>query len=162
MPISQWDEVYYPTNRPVVKASGTTRVRPMLDASVREQGHPSLNHCLQKGTNFMEIILPLLLRFWLHQIGAIADLRKQFLQINLYKYFLRILRVNEEKALKIFRLICMPLGVNSSPFLLGDVIDFHLKSHCERFKERIQYARDTGEKLRKSFYVDQCVTSLKE
>jgi hypothetical protein len=60
--------------------------------------------------------------------------------------FLRVLRVNKERALKIFRSTCMAFGVTSSPFLLGAVIDFHLKSQCERFEENTPYARDTVEK----------------
>lgn len=68
--------------------------------------------------------------------------------------FLRFLRVNKERALKISRPTCMAFSVTSSPFLLGAVIDFHLKGHCERFEENTPYARDTVEKLRKSFYVD--------
>jgi hypothetical protein len=68
-----------------VKESGTTRVRPVFDASARERGQPSLNQCLEKGMNVMEIILKLLLRFRLHQIGIIVDIWKAFLQISLYQ-----------------------------------------------------------------------------
>jgi hypothetical protein len=72
----QWDEGHYLTHRPVVKESGTTRVRPVFDASARERGQPSLNQCLEEGVNLMEIIPTLLLRFLLHWIGIIADIRK--------------------------------------------------------------------------------------
>jgi len=51
-------------------------------------------------------------------------------------------------------------GVTSSPFLLGAVIDFHLKKYSEGFEENTEYIRSTTETLRKSLYVDNCVTSV--
>jgi hypothetical protein len=83
IPMSQWDEGHYLPHRPVVRESGTTRVRSVFDASARERGQPSLNQCLEKGMNLIEIIPALLLRFRLHRIGIIADIRKAFLQISL-------------------------------------------------------------------------------
>jgi len=103
--MSQWDEGHYLPHRPVVKESGTTRVRPAFDASARERGQPSLNQCLEEGVNLMEIIPTLLLCFLLHWIGIIADIRKEFLQISLCQEdrdFLRVLWVTAERALKIF------------------------------------------------------------
>jgi len=76
--MAQWDEGHYLLHRPVVKKSGTTRLRPLFDASARERGQPSLNQCLEKGMHLIEIIPTLLLRFRLHQIGIIADIRKAF------------------------------------------------------------------------------------
>jgi hypothetical protein len=40
------------------------------------------------------------------------------------------------------------------------VIDFHLKKYSEGSAETTVYIRGTTEKLRKSFYVDNCVTSV--
>jgi hypothetical protein len=88
-----------------MKEGGTTRVRPVFDASAKERGRPSLNQCLEKGLNPIEIIPTLLLRFRLHRIGIIADIRKAFLQIGLCQEdrdFLRFLWVTVEGALKIF------------------------------------------------------------
>jgi hypothetical protein len=58
-------------------------VRPVFDASAREPGSPTLNQCLEKGINLIEIILEILLRFRLHQIGVIADIKRAFLQVSL-------------------------------------------------------------------------------
>ena len=66
-----------------MKESGTTRVRTVFDASARERGQPSLNQCLEKGVNLIEIIPAILLRVRINQIGIIADIRKAFLQISL-------------------------------------------------------------------------------
>jgi len=76
--MAQWDEGHYLPHRLVVKESGTTRVRPVFDDSARERVQPSLNQCFQKSMNLIEIIPTLLLRFRLHQIGIIADIRKAF------------------------------------------------------------------------------------
>ena len=63
IPVQKWDEGHYLPQRPVVKESGTTRVRPTFDALARERGQPSLNQCLEKGVNLIEIIPAILLRF---------------------------------------------------------------------------------------------------
>ena len=77
----------------------------------------------------IEIIPAILLRFRLHQIRVIADIKRAFLQVSLGKDvdFLRFLWVNAEGDLKIFRHTRVTFGVTSSPFLLGAVIDFHLE-----------------------------------
>ena len=36
IPISQWDKGHYLPHRPIVKEGGTTRVRPVFDASAKE------------------------------------------------------------------------------------------------------------------------------
>jgi hypothetical protein len=100
----KWGEGHPLPHRPIVKESGTTRVRPMFDASSRERGQPSLNQCLEKGINLIKII-PTLLLFRLHQIGIIVDIQKTFLQISPCqgdRDFLRFLWVTAEGALKIF------------------------------------------------------------
>jgi len=103
--MSQWDEGHYLPHRPVAKGSGTTRVRTVFDASARERGQPSLNQCLEKSMNLIEIILTLLLPFRLHRIVTIAAIQKASLQISLCKEdrdFVRFLWVTAEGTLKIF------------------------------------------------------------
>ena len=112
--------------------------------------------------NLIEIIPTLLLCFRLHRIGIITDIWKAFLQISLSQEdrdFLRFLWVTAEGALKIFRHTRVAFDVASSPFPLGAVIDFHLK-YSEGSEETIEYTISTIEKLRKSFYVDNYVTSV--
>ena len=80
--------------------------------------------------NLIEIIPAILLRVRINQFGIIADIRKAFLQISLCegdRDFLRFLWVNKEGDLKIFQHARVAFGVTSSPFLLGAVIDFHIK-----------------------------------
>ena len=65
--------------------SGTTRERPVFDTWARERGQPTLNQCLEKGVNLIEIVPALLLRFRFHRIGIIEDINYPFLQISLCK-----------------------------------------------------------------------------
>ncbi|GBM89880.1 hypothetical protein AVEN_111828-1 [Araneus ventricosus] len=78
---SRHHEHYLP-HRPVVKQQGTTKVRPVFDASARQVGSPSLNQCLESGPNLLELIPSLLLRFREHKYGIVADIEKAFLQIS--------------------------------------------------------------------------------
>ena len=59
-----------------MKENSTTELGPVFEASAREKGRPLLNQCLEKGTNLIEIIPALLLRFWFHHVGVIADIKR--------------------------------------------------------------------------------------
>ncbi|GFS63804.1 DUF1758 domain-containing protein [Trichonephila clavipes] len=51
------NECHYLPYRPVIKLdSATTKIQPVFDASAREKGKPSLNDCLYKGVNLIELI----------------------------------------------------------------------------------------------------------
>jgi hypothetical protein len=84
VPMSQRNEGHLP-HRPVVKENSTTKLRPVFDASTQEHGRLSLNQCLEKGTNSIETIPAIILRFRLHQVGVIADIKRAFLQVSLGK-----------------------------------------------------------------------------
>ena len=57
----------------------------------------------------------------------------------------------------IWRLKKLPFGVNCSPFILSAVLRFHLDS---AFESASAAERDIIELLLRSFYVDDCVSSL--
>jgi len=60
VPISEvdnWD--YYLPHRHVVKERSTTRIRSVFDASAKDHNFSSLNQCLEKGPNFIELIVSL-------------------------------------------------------------------------------------------------------
>lgn len=135
--------------------SSTTPIRPVFDASAKSKGKPSLNSCLEKGPNLLEIIMFLLLQFRMEQYGVIADIEKAFLQIGVRKAdrdFLRFLwRVNGKTI--IYRHCRVVFGVTSSPFLLAATLNKHLDNAHPDFKE-------TAQLLKKSIYVDNCVVSV--
>lgn len=53
-------ESYYLPHRPVIKKEGTTKIRPVFDASAKSKYSPSLNQCLETGPNLIELIPALL------------------------------------------------------------------------------------------------------
>lgn len=62
------------------KENSATKVRPVFDASARENDNPSLNMCLEKGHNLIELIPSMLIRFREIYMGVVSDIRKAFLQ----------------------------------------------------------------------------------
>ena len=112
---------HYLPHRHVLKENSSTRLRPVFDASAREKNFPSLNQCLQKGPNLIELIPTILLRFRRRQIGVCADIKKAFLQISVCakdRNYLRFLWYDKDK-LQVFRHKRVVFGVSCSPFLLG-------------------------------------------
>ncbi|GBM83170.1 hypothetical protein AVEN_43667-1 [Araneus ventricosus] len=66
---------------PVIKeSSSATPIRPVFDASAKFQGHPSLNQCLRRGPNLIELIPDILVRFRVTIFGVTADIGKALLQ----------------------------------------------------------------------------------
>ncbi|KAJ8948004.1 hypothetical protein NQ318_011891 [Aromia moschata] len=79
------EQCHYLPHRPVVKScSLTTKIRPVFDASAHENGKPSLNHCLGKRPNLIELIPSMLLKFGENK-GIITDIKKTFLQISVHE-----------------------------------------------------------------------------
>ncbi|UYV74622.1 hypothetical protein LAZ67_12000313, partial [Cordylochernes scorpioides] len=159
VPAEQHDaEAFYLPHRPVVKlSSGTTPIRPVFDASSKVYRSPSLNDCLEKGPNLIEMIPNLMLRFRNGKFGVVADIKKAFLQIEVNERdrdYLRFLwySQNREKT-EVFRHRRVVFGVNCSPFILGAVIEYHLSNVRPEHKPLAQ-------RLQKSFYVDNLVTSV--
>ncbi|KAF2879705.1 hypothetical protein ILUMI_26468 [Ignelater luminosus] len=98
------------------------------------------------------------------KIGVVSDIHKAFLQISLHEAdrdFLRFFWVNADGDEIIYRHKRVVFGVNCSPFLLGATIEYHLSQglkQCET--EDVDCSVETISQLQKSFYVDNCVTSV--
>ncbi|XP_018378084.1 PREDICTED: uncharacterized protein LOC108770847 [Trachymyrmex cornetzi] len=153
---------HYLPHRHVVKENSTTPIRPVFDASATEKGKVSLNQCLEAGLNFIELIPTLLLRFREKRIGAIMDIRRAFLQISITpkeRDYVRFLwqRTSDDKIVT-YRHCRVVFGITSSPFLLGTTLDYHMKQVLERTSD--EQTKSIIERLGKSMYVDNCVTSV--
>ncbi|UYV75899.1 hypothetical protein LAZ67_13001729 [Cordylochernes scorpioides] len=148
---------YFLPHRAVVKSgSSTTPVRPVFDASCKTKGGWSLNDCLAKGPNLLELIPDIMLRFRLNKIGVVADIEKAFLQISVAKedrQFLRFLwwEDGKQENLRIYQHKRVVFGVTSSPFLLAATLKLHLEQY-EKEREVIP--------LLKCMYMDNCVNSV--
>ncbi|CAG7825459.1 unnamed protein product [Allacma fusca] len=114
---------YLPHRAVIKESSDTTKVRPVFDASAKKNVEASLNDCLEKGRNLLELIPNIIVGFRFHQIGLISDIEKAFLQISVKKEerdFLRFLWWEKEtKEIKKYRHCRVIFGVSSSPFLLA-------------------------------------------
>ncbi|GFX42650.1 putative RNA-directed DNA polymerase from transposon X-element [Trichonephila clavipes] len=146
---------YYLPHRPVMKqASQTMKIRPVFDASARDKSQPSLNDCLNRGPNLIELIPDIIDRFRLYPIGLSSDIEKAFLQLSIipeHRDYLRFFLPNVES--KIYRHCRVVFGICSSPFQLSACIDHLLENSRARFD-------DVTQKLKHSFYVDNCVTGV--
>ncbi|GFS58693.1 integrase catalytic domain-containing protein [Trichonephila clavipes] len=152
------DEEHYLPHRPVFKENSTTKVRPVFDGSAKEKNSPSINDCLEKGPNVIELIPSLINRFRFGKFGVIADIKKAFLQIGLQERdrpFLRFFWREKGKNdnITVYQHNRVVFGISSSPFLLGATIEFHLKNAPDHYKE-------TAHTLLESFYVDNLVCSV--
>ncbi|XP_055929784.1 uncharacterized protein LOC129960389 [Argiope bruennichi] len=145
-------ECHYLSHRPAIKLeSQTTKIRPVFDASAFERGKPSLNECLFKGINLIELIPDILDRFRMYPIGISADIEKAFLMLSVApkdRNFLRFFYPCNELIYRHCRIV---FGVSSSPFLLNATI-MHLLENCTEFYD--------VQKLKCSFYVDNCLTGV--
>lgn len=116
---------------------------------------PSLNECLEKGPNLLELI-PAIFREGI--FGITSDIRKAFLQIVVqakdqdFQCFFWWKDLNTDDVM-VFRHKMVMFGINASPFLLAAVIKYHLSQVPSTDKS-------FAEKLEKSLYVDNCVTSV--
>ncbi|GFY10279.1 DUF1758 domain-containing protein [Trichonephila clavipes] len=126
-------ECHYLAHRPVIKLdSQTTKIRPVFDSSASEKGKPSLNECLLKGTNLIDLIPDILDRFRMYPIGISADIEKAFLMLSVApkdRDFLRFFSPCSEGRI-VYRHCRVVFGVSSSPFLLNASI-MHLLENCQ-------------------------------
>ncbi|KAI5754867.1 hypothetical protein M8J77_012174 [Diaphorina citri] len=145
---------FYMPHRHVIKPGSTTPVRPVFDASAKEVGKHSLNDCLEKGPNLIKNIPSCLARFRTDKVAVSGDIAKAFLQISVHeddRDFLRFLWT-ENGELITYRHCRVVFGVNVSPFLLEACINLHL--------ENTNFSHPFVEKLKESFYVDNCLASF--
>ncbi|UYV71729.1 hypothetical protein LAZ67_9000140, partial [Cordylochernes scorpioides] len=151
------DGVHYLPHRPVYKRnSQTSRIWPVFNASARKRGKLSLNDCLDKGPNLIEIIPRLLNKFRKYEVGVSSDIEKAFLQIGIKEEdrdYLRFLWHTEDGRLITYRHKRVVFGITTSPYLLKATLSLHLDKAPEHLKI-------TAEQLKSSFYVDNCLSSF--
>lgn len=156
VPMRKYDkeDVSYLPHHPVFNdKSSTTPIRPVFDASARSKGFPSLNNCLEKGQNLLLQIPEILISFRENQYAVTSDIKKAFLQISVQQEdrdYLRFLWYEDGKII-ILRHCRVVFGISSSPFLLAATLNHHLENE----------SGNAAKRLRKSVYVDNCVTPFK-
>lgn len=145
---------FYLPHRPVVRESSTsTKVRPVFDASAKGPNNISLNDCLEVGPNLVPKLVDILIRFRRWPIAVVADIKKAFLQIACRKEDQDVHRflLEGENGLRIMRILRVPFGNKSSPFLLNATI----KCHLEQFEIE---ETPVVQELKENLYVDDWLT----
>lgn len=136
----------------------------MFDASAKERASPSLNECLHKRSNLIELIVTIFLCFRENGIGIVSDIKRTFLQISVAKMdrdFLRFLLFDANGNVIVFRHCRVVFGVFSSPFILSAIINLHLSNYIKSIKNSGNNGLTKNiKRLIDSFYVDNSVTSV--
>ena len=73
--------------------------------------------------------------------------------------YLRFVWLQEDGEVEVWRLKKWLFGVNCAPFLLSAVLQYHLSQH-EKSNESTPSVQEVISLLRRSFYVDDCISSL--
>lgn len=155
-------QIYYLPHHAVLREDkATTKLRVVFDASSHEDRSPSLNDCLLTGPNLNPDLMSILIKFRLHEIAYMADIKKAFLQISLSERDRDAVRFlwftgppTEEKdvTLRLLRMTRVVFGASSSPFLLAATIRKHLRQYELEHPQVV-------EALSSSLYVDDFISS---
>jgi len=127
------DHVFVP-HRPVIKEDSlTTKLRIVLNCSMKIRDSPSLNEASYPGIDLVNNLFELLLRVRADDFLVQSDIRSAFLMIGLTNIADRnkfsILWFNENNELKVYRYKTIVFGLTSSPFILQAVIRHHLSKY---------------------------------
>ena len=157
-------KVSYLPHRAVVRnETETTKVRIVYDASCydRKTGS-SLNDCLHVGPSLTPLLFDMLVRFREKPIVLVGDIEKAFLNIEIDpsdRDFLRFLWVkdiySEQQEIIVYKFNRVVFGVNSSPFLLNTVLQFHINRYKGVDPKFVEC-------MSKGFFVDDLVTTHKD
>ena len=129
------DSYTFIPHRPVIRddETCTTKIRVVLNCSLKIDKSPSLNEASYPGVNLINSLLELLIRVRHGKFLAMGDIRKAFLMIGLNseedKRKFCLLWQDENNKLVVFRYKTIPFGYVSSPFILGQVINLHLTKY---------------------------------
>ena len=133
-PANYADYVWIP-HRPVVKYTDqcTTKIRPVLNCSLKTGGSPSLNEAAFKGPNLMTGLLNLALSFRTNSYSLISDIKQAFLMIHLKDEVDRnrfcIFMKDSNGRLVAYRYKTIVFGFTSSPFCLNYILKHHASSY---------------------------------
>lgn len=118
---SEDDQYVIPTHGIVRLDKSTTKLRVVLDASMKTTSGVSLNDILYSGPNLQNELFDIILNFRLFAVAISADIRQMFLRIltdKKHTRFQRILyRFNPNDPLQVFELTRLPFGLCCSPYL---------------------------------------------
>lgn len=105
----------------VRKDKSTTKLRVVLDGSMKSSSGLALNDILQVGPNLQNDLFRIILNFRLFNVAISADIRQMYLRILVKdedRKFLRMLyRFDPSEEIKLYEFTRVPFGLCCSPFL---------------------------------------------
>ena len=130
--INVHDNIWIP-HRPVCKSESqvTTKVRAVLNCSLKRGQSPSLNEAAFPGIDLLGNLLKLLIGIRHDDFLVLSDIKSAFLQIKLKTDYDKnkfcILFRDSDGTLRAYRYCTLVFGYAASPFILNYVIRHHLK-----------------------------------
>ena len=129
------EKTYYLAHRAAVRCDKeTTKVRVVFDASAKNCNEPSLNDCLYARPCLLRQSYDILVRFRLHNMILMSDIKQTILNVVIRdedRNYLRFLWYNDpfstEPNIIILRFARVVFDIISSPFLLNATIKYHLE-----------------------------------
>ncbi|KAF2900956.1 hypothetical protein ILUMI_05237 [Ignelater luminosus] len=125
------------------------------------------NNCKGFSMNFLSLkkkIPEILTRFRMNKLGIVAHIRRAFLQLSIVpedRDYLRFFWETTDGRAIIYRHCRVVFGVSPSPFQLAASIEYRLGQVLAKCKSGVRdLSVDLVERLKGSFYVDNCFTSL--
>ena len=156
-PVETQGKVFYLPHKGVIKKSAeTTKLRIVFDASAKETSDkPSLNECLHPGPPLQNQLWNILVRARFHPVLLTSDIQKAFLQVRIKEEERDALRFFWKSPgsdeLFVYRFTRALFGLTCSPFLLGGVMNEHLKLWESKYPELVK-------EIRVGLYVDDLMT----
>jgi hypothetical protein len=156
-PVEASGKEHYLPHKGVVKQSAeTTKLRIVFDASAKESSEqPSLNECLYPGPPLQNQLWNILVRIRIYPIPLTSDIEKAFLQIRIKEQERDSLRFFWKSpgsdVTTVYRFTRALFGMTCSPFLLGGVINEHLRRWESKYPNEVKEIRD-------GLYVDDLMT----
>ena len=128
----------------------------MYDASAKEQSdQPSINVCLNPGPPLQNLSWEILVRSRFYPALVTSDIEKAFLLVRMKAEERDALRFPwqspESDDVTVYRFTRALFGLTCSPFLLGGVINEHLRHWETKYTEAVKEIRD-------NLYVDDLIT----
>ena len=145
------DRVHYLSHHALVRKDAlTTKVRVLMDGSAKVKASaPSLNECLHTGPSLTPTILDILIRFRWFKVALVSDIEKVFHMITVDEQdrdALRFLWIDDiygtDPKLVCYRFSKVVFGLNCSPFLLGEPLNYHIQN-CKLNDAKLKETFDT-------------------
>lgn len=152
--LNEGGPIYYMPHHPVVKESSlSTKIRPVFDASCVGENGISLNDCLEAGPCLLPDLIGVIIRFRRWPVALTADIKQAFLNIRVHEIDTDVHRfllpMKNSEGVRVMKLVRVPFGNKSSPFLLNATI----KHHLNKFN-----VSNTVTELRENLYVDDLLS----